>query len=338
MSSRRERPSDDPDGDNDVDVAESSALRGLVAWGQQTTATATGRAREVFDRHRDRPPVDLALRIFDRDRQTAGTVVGSAIAFRLFLFFVPLLLFAVGIASLLSGAVGERDLGQAGITGNLAGEIDDALAQPSSSRWFAIALGLFGMLSTGRTLSKSLTAASCLAWRLPVRTRASVRAVGATVGLVVGMGLVAMLVNRARHELGIGVAGLSFVAAVGVYAVAWLVLTLALPRATSDPGSLLPGAMAVAVTLAGLQAFSQLYLPARFSRASEVYGALGVIIVTLGWFFIIGRVIVLSFTLNATVYERFGSVSTLVFSLPLLRALPRRWPRLAAFFELDQRT
>jgi uncharacterized BrkB/YihY/UPF0761 family membrane protein len=338
VPSRRDRRPDDPDVDSAVDDAESSALRGLVTRGHEATSSARGRAQETLDRHRHRPPVDLALRIYERDRQTAGTVVGSAIAFRLFLFFVPLLLFAVGVASLFSGQVGESDLGQAGITGNLAGEIDRALAQPSSSRWIAIALGLFGMLTTGRTLSKSLTAASCLAWRIPVRTRASVRAVGGTVGLVVGMGLVAALVSRVRQEMGIGVAGVSFVVAVGVYAVAWLVLTLALPRATSDPGSLLPGAVTVALTLAGLQAVSQLYLPGRFDRASEVYGALGVIIVVLGWFFIIGRVIVLSFTLNATVYERFGSVSTVVFGLPLLRALPRRWPRLATFFELDRGT
>jgi uncharacterized BrkB/YihY/UPF0761 family membrane protein len=336
VSPRRDRRSDDPDGDTGVDVAESSALRGLVAWGHETTATAQGRARDVLDRNRHRPLLDLALRIVDRDRQTAGTVVGSAIAFRLFLFFVPLLLFVVGLASLFSQQVGEQGLGNAGITGSLAGEIDDALTQPTSSRWIAIMFGLVGMFSTGRTLSKSLTAASCLAWGLPVRTRASVRAIGATVGLVVGMGLVAVLVNRVRAELGIGVAGVSFVVAVAVYTAAWLVLTLALPRATSDPGALIPGALTVALTLAGLQAFSQLYLPGRFSRASEVYGALGLIIVTLGWFFIIGRVIVLAFTLNAAVYERFGSVSTFVFGLPVLRALPRRWPRLATFFELDR--
>ena len=42
-----------------------------------------------------------------------------------------------------------------------------------------------------------------------------------------------------------------------------------------------------------MQAVSQLYLPDRFNKASEVYGAVGVAIVTLGWFFIIGRVIVL---------------------------------------------
>ena len=37
------------------------------------------------------------MRLYDRDRDSAGTVVSSAIAFRLFLFFVPMLLFVVGV-------------------------------------------------------------------------------------------------------------------------------------------------------------------------------------------------------------------------------------------------
>ncbi len=73
-----------------------------------------------------------------------------------------------------------------------------------------------------------------------------------------------------------------------------------------------------------MQAVSQLYLPGRFDRASELYGAIGTTVVTLGWFFIIGRTIVLAMAVNAVVYERFGSISQFVFSLPVLRVLPRQ--------------
>ena len=38
---------------------------------------------------------------------------------------------------------------------------------------------------------------------------------------------------------------------------------------------------------------------------------------TLGWFFIIGRAIAFAFELNAVIYERFGSITTAVFSLPV---------------------
>ncbi|MET0146392.1 MAG: YhjD/YihY/BrkB family envelope integrity protein [Ilumatobacteraceae bacterium] len=308
----------------------------FIAWGKARAASGQRKADELLGRHRDRPLVDVALRIYERDRETAGSVVGSALAFRLFLFFVPLLLFVVGLAGFLSAHVGSGDVADAGIAGNLAHQINDALTQPTSTRWIATIVGLFGMITTGRTLSKVMAVASCLSWQMPVRAKASVRAIGGTVGLVVGVGVVSTIINKIRHELGIGAAGISFLGAVALYTVAWILLFVLLPRATADPGVLLPGALLVGLTLTGLQAVSQLYLPSRLSRASELYGAMGSVIVTLGWFFIVGRAIVLALSLNAVVFERFGSISTFVFGLPVLRILPRRWAWIRRFFQLDE--
>ena len=336
MAKTPAEPPLEPEADDSLTGDEAARLSKLVGWSKTTAKTAQDRAQATLDSHRHRAPVDLGLRILERDREAAGSVVGSAIAFRLFLFFVPMLLFLVGLAGFVSRWVGRDEIEDAGITGNLAGQINDALSQPNSTRWIATAAGLFGMISAGRTLSKALAAASCLSWNLPVRTKASARAVGATVGLVIGIALVATIVSRIRQELGVGVAGVSFLAAFGIYVVAWLLLLVLLPRGTSDPASLLPGAVLLAATLAGMQAVSQLYLPDRFNRASEIYGAVGVAIVTLGWFFIMGRVTVLGLTLNAVVYERFGSISGFVWSLPILRAAPRRWPRFRRFFQLPE--
>ena len=54
------------------------------------SAVEVARARAGIDRHRDRPLVDVALTLHERDGAIAGAVISSAIAFRLFLFFVPL--------------------------------------------------------------------------------------------------------------------------------------------------------------------------------------------------------------------------------------------------------
>jgi uncharacterized BrkB/YihY/UPF0761 family membrane protein len=85
-----------------------------------------------------------------------------------------------------------------------------------------------------------------------------------------------------------------------------------------------------------MQAVSQFYLPGQIGRASELYGAVGATIVTLGWFFILGRVIVIALALNAVVHERLGSISQFVFSLPVLRILPRRSAWIRRFFGLDE--
>jgi uncharacterized BrkB/YihY/UPF0761 family membrane protein len=317
------------------DTNASTAGSRLTAWGRARAENGRARASAQLERHRHRAPVDLALRLYERDREAAGTVIGGALAFQLFLFFVPMLLFVVGLLGFLSDYLTSKELDDLGLAGGLAVQIQNALSQPTATRWIATITGLVGMVTAGRSLTRVMTVASCLAWRLPVRPKASVRAVGGIVGLVVGMGVVAIVVGKLRQEVGVGAAGVSFVVALGAYVAGWMLLSMPLPRGTSDPGALVPGAILVAATLVTLQVISQLYVPDQVSRASELYGALGAIVVALGWFFFVGRAVVLSMIVNAVVFERFGSASSFVFGLPILRALPRRWAWFRRTFELE---
>jgi uncharacterized BrkB/YihY/UPF0761 family membrane protein len=161
------------------------------------------------------------------------------------------------------------------------------------------------------------------------------RVVGIVVGTTVGVALLTGIINRVRENAGLPLAWLSFVPVVAIYIVAWSLLYLALPRGTSDLSAVLPGVILFSITLTGMEAVTQLYLPGRFEHASALYGSVGVTVVTLGWFFILGRVLVLSMTINAVLYERIGSVSRFIFGLPLLRAIPRRWPRFTNLIGID---
>jgi uncharacterized BrkB/YihY/UPF0761 family membrane protein len=328
-------PAEPPTPEPGDEVVRPTGVRAMMAFGKDRYSASRSWAVDLFERHRQRPLVDLGLRFYERDREAAGSVVSSAVAFRLFLFFVPLLLFVVGVVGFFANVVSSQDVDDAGITGTIASQINTALSQPTSTRWIAIIAGLFGMLTTGRTLSKALAGASCLAWRIPVRPKASVRVVGGVIGLIVGMGLVVAAVGRIRQNLGVAVTSVSFVAVLAIYLVVALVLASLLPRGTTDPGALLPGAAVVAVTLTVLQALSQFYLPDRFDRASQLYGAIGATIVTLGWFFIAGRALVLGMVLDAVIFERFGSITQFVFGLPVLRMLPRKWAWFRRYFDLE---
>ena len=195
--------------------------------------------------------------------QHGRQLVGSAIAFRLFLFFVPLLLFLAGVLGFLAGWIDRTDVEeQTGVTGTIAEQISRrpvaagelAAGSPPasvSSAWS----------TTGRALSKVMVSASCLAWQLPVRAKASPRVIGGIIGLIAGIGLVSVIINRLRDDLGIAVASFSFFAAFVAYGVAWVAMSMLLPRATRDPSALLPGAVLVGATIAVMQAISQLYLP-----------------------------------------------------------------------------
>jgi uncharacterized BrkB/YihY/UPF0761 family membrane protein len=119
--------------------------------------------------------------------------------------------------------------------------------------------------------------------------------------------------------------------------VAWFVVSWSLPRGTTDPGALLPGAALTGLTLTALQWIMQYYLPGRIERAADLTGSLGITIAALGYLFLIGRVMASSLILNAVVFERIGSVTGLVFALPVLRRVPERSPRLARFFDVGPR-
>jgi uncharacterized BrkB/YihY/UPF0761 family membrane protein len=317
-------------------LGDSSGLRALVERSRQRVSTGQTRLNELIEKYQDRPLLDVILRILQRDREGAGTLVASALAFRLFLFFVPLTLFVVGVVGVLASWFDLHELNNnAGLSGALAEQMNTALSQPNSTRWIAIVAGFSGMAWAGRSLSRVLVASSCLAWRLPVITKASLRVIGSVAALLIGMVFVWAVVNRVRRDLGVGVASLSFVAALAIYALAWMAMSMLLPRATRDPSALLPGAVLVGAVLAGMQALAQLYLPDKLGRASALYGAIGTTVVTLGWFFFLARAMVFGMSLDAVIYERFGSISQFVFGLPLVRVLPRRSAWIRRFFDLD---
>jgi uncharacterized BrkB/YihY/UPF0761 family membrane protein len=287
-------------------------------------------------RYQNVPVVNTLVTALQRDRESAGAIVGSAIAFRVFQFFIPFLLFVVGLAAIISGFSRTADVtNAAGVSGGLAAQVRSAFLHHPDGRWAATLLGLWGLAVAGRSLSRILFTASALAWRLPATSRAPMKVLGSIAGFVFVIGLVVVLVNRVRTDLGYGLAGLSFLPALVIYTLCWLGVLSFLPSSTDDPGALLPGSALLGGTTAAMQSVSQFYLPGRLARAGALYGTIGTSVVTLAWFFILGRVVAFALVLNPVIYERYGSVSRSVFSLPLFRTMARRSSRLRRFFDLD---
>jgi uncharacterized BrkB/YihY/UPF0761 family membrane protein len=315
------------------DVVPPGVLRRITEVGraraERTTAWATEwRARSSL--------VDTAFSIHERDVEAAGTVLGSAIALRLFLFFVPFLVFVVGLTGFIGGYVDDTAVNDAaGVTGELAAQIRYAFNQPNATRWTALLAGLLGLVLTGRSLARALLVSSSVAWRTGGRVSASVRVLSSVVGLVAAIAFVAAGLNRLRADASVVLLPVSLVGAFVLYVVIWVALMLTLPKGTTDPGAAIPGAVIPAAALTGMQAVSQLYLPERFDEASSLYGGIGVAVVSLGWFFVLGRSVSFAFAVNAVIHEQHGSISRVIFGLPLLRRLPRHWPWFRSYFGLD---
>ena len=276
------------------------------------------------------------MAVYERDKEAAGTLLGTALAVRIFLFCVPLVLLAIGIAGLLGTYAGADSLSfSKSLPGTLAGEIDQAFNQGSVTPWVAVALGAFGVATTGYSLAKAMVLSSALSWQLGGTQRTPMRVIGVVVGIVISMVVVIMVVRRIDEASGPAISSVSFMAVAPAYFVLWSLLFLSLPRGTSDPGAILPGALVVALVVTVMHAISQLFLTRQIESAGSLYGAVGVAVAIFGWFYFLGRGLAFGFAVNAVLYERIGSVSEFVFGLPGLRAFPRRWPALARFFDLE---
>jgi hypothetical protein len=293
------------------------------------------RGEELFATLRARGGVvDFGADLYDRDKDAHASVLGSAIALRLFLFVVPANVALMGLVGVLRlGSFVEDDAGASATTG----AISAALVGLSwwNALWFFLS-GLVLTLMAGRSLAKVLAACAGGAWLMTVReSKVKSVAVLALSGVFFADVASTIVFSRLREAGGLPVATLSWVAVMASTMVAWFLVMSSLPRRVRDPGALLPGAAAMAVGYTILQWFMQFYLPNRIARTEDTFGDLAVTVATLGNFFFIGRLMASSYVFTAVVYERWGSLSQLVFALPGLRAVAARSPKLRTYFSLD---
>jgi uncharacterized BrkB/YihY/UPF0761 family membrane protein len=94
------------------------------------------------------------------------------------------------------------------------------------------------------------------------------------------------------------------IATVIVYAGLWLLASTWLPHGQVGWTALVPGALVVGVGVQGLHLLTVLWISHKLEDASAAYGALGTALVLLLWLYLLGRLIVASAMLNATLSRR----------------------------------
>jgi uncharacterized BrkB/YihY/UPF0761 family membrane protein len=319
--------------------SESTKAPGAVARLRTRGQVKADQAQEWLEQRRGEVmPVDLAVQFYERDRDSFASVLGAAIALRLFLFFVPCVLFVTAVIMMFVGHDGVKQLaGQAGVTGNLAGQIDQATTTSKTTTLGLLVAGIWLAVWAGRSLTKVLAACSAGAWRMGGREgRATLRMAGAVTTMTFLLLVTAGALNRIKDSQGIAVITTSWILAAIVYGVGWFLVTASLPRRTTDPGALIPGAVVVGASIAALQWFMQYYLPSKLEHSTALAGSIGASVAALGYMFLIGRAMASSLILDAVVFDRLGSISELLFALPVLRRIPDRFPRVGRYFDLER--
>lgn len=254
--------------------------------------------------------VDFLFGFTERDRDVAGSVISSALAFRFFLVLVPFIVVIVAVISAftdLSSISPEKAVDAMGVVGFAADAVAGASRMTGGQIWLSLALGLFALLWASHWTTTSLRTVHALAWGMTIRRwpRPFLASL-VFVGFLIGFVIVAAGFNSGSREEGwfFDVLGtiLSGLAMGGL----WMVASWLLPHPDIGWRDLLPGAALVAVGVLCLQV-ATFYFTWRIQGSSSLYGALGIAIVLLVWLYFASRLVVAAAMLNERVrFRRTG--------------------------------
>jgi membrane protein len=269
-----------------------------------------GARHEITERATDLearvPAARSAVLAYEHDRAVGGEIMAGAIAFRSFVFMLPLVLVLVltlGIAADSTDGGASTISKDLGISGIAAQSVSQSARVSGGGRWIALFLGLIALYSTSIALARALRIAHALAWGKQVapmkRTwRAALVVVGAT---LIAFGLMAIVsrLNTTSHLAALIVALLAVLAYMGL----WFGVSRLLPHSDAPWTALIPGSILVGFGVLVLHVVSVFYISRRISHSSSLYGTLGGAIAILAWAYLVGRLLVSSAVLNASLYR-----------------------------------
>jgi uncharacterized BrkB/YihY/UPF0761 family membrane protein len=278
-------------------------LRSKVRATTNRTAAAVEAARRRWD------SVDALFAAWERDSRLVGGALAGAVAFRLFVYLLPLFLAAVSLLGLTAGLGGDGAAPSAGrqlgLSGYLIDSVGTAAEESQRGLWALVPLALWAIYSAGLGTTKVLRAAHALAWDQPVqRLRKAWTGAVASLVLVVGVLAVVAGTQAVRHRserAGLVVALVQVAVLIGLW---WIASRLLPHHPAAGWRALLPGAVVVGLGVWALHVASVYLLARRVASASALYGSLGVAAAIMAWLYLLGRLLVASAMLNATLWER----------------------------------
>ncbi|HET8525455.1 MAG TPA: YhjD/YihY/BrkB family envelope integrity protein [Actinomycetota bacterium] len=289
--------------------AEAPSEAGRIARARRSAAELERRARREFDHAKEQhATVRLAVQAFESDRRRAGGLLAGGLAYRIFLWQIPLALFlvsALGVATELSGTDPADLARKTGMTAALAGAISQAVAASDSARWWLLVLGAFLTVWAGRGVYRGVLLVSELAWDIRAPRGSSLKGSLAVTGFGLLAAAMQAFLPKISETLGLPAVVRFVLGLILATSLAFTVLRL-LPRPDVPWTSILPGAVLVGVGLRLLGLAVSTYFAYRLDHSNDLYGALGLAIVMMLFLFLVARLFVAAQFLNATLHARRG--------------------------------
>lgn len=275
------------------------------------------------------PAVDLVWEFARRFRERNGVVLVGYLAYRLFIWFVPLMLVLVAAIGFSSAA--NLDMVRYATEYGFSDEAArDGVSQARGGRIAALLAGLLALAWATWGLIRGIHYAFAQVWAIKIAPRQKVlRGVGlvmvAALFVAALLAAVAGLQRQGPVFALLGTAGTLVLAGVSLWAVCWL-----MPRRTDNWLDLVPGAALGAIGVAALQAVIAIYLPARIASSSALYGGIGVALGLLFYMFLISYLLVGTAFFNSVWADRKQIISGRPWildpmALPAWIRRPARW-------------
>lgn len=272
------------------------------------------------------PALDLGVELVSRFSRLNGSVLVGHIAYRTFMWLIPLLLVAIGLLGY--GAATGLDIVEYGRQAGLDQAMLESAGEEASNNVLSIILvGGMALVVATRSLVRALFFVFAQAWEIEPRLpRRTLRAIGLT---LVGA-LVAIAVTSAVNTLA-GRGPLLFVSAgvAGTAGTAVLLLLVSwfLPHRGTTIFDVVPGTIVAVVGVVLMNLLGGLYFPRRLSEASQTYGGIGFTLVFLFFLWLWAFLLVASAFVNSVWCDREVILDgrPFVASPELLPHWIRRW-------------
>ena len=251
--------------------------------------------------------LEVGFSLFENDSSIGGGLLAGALAYRLFVLLLPLALLLVSGLGLYADAADQsprRVASEAGLHGLIASQV----AGTASSRrgWIVFLVMLPAVLYALAKLYRAVAIVHALAWHRSARgvkvTAAGIALLGLAV--LVDVSTAGVVGSIRRHDQLGGLAALAvYLALVGGV---WLLVSLRLPGSEAGWVALLPGSLLFGAGLLLVNVFN-VYITTRLvENRANTYGVLGVAAALLFSLVLVGRVIVISAELNASIHRSRG--------------------------------
>jgi uncharacterized BrkB/YihY/UPF0761 family membrane protein len=271
------------------------------------TAALAERLTAARARAETLPGGSLAREVLETERELGGGLIAGGVAFRIFLWLVPLGLVVAALLSFWSEHDREGLEDASREFGISAAATAAAIEVLQTGDRNIVVILLFGVVTLAWfTLGavRALVLSHALAWQLtPPRISRPLRAILLFNGLFVTYIAASTSLAWLREQLGV-FALLGLVVTLAASTVIAAVAMWLLPRRATDIRELLPGALLVAVGVQLINLAVVFYFAPRLGRSEETYGAFGTAATMLIWLYVISRLVTGAAFLNAAIWLR----------------------------------